>query len=91
MRRHRLGRARGLKPEGYDPLWGPRRAQSKIGDVCHKTLTGDITCIVYANTTVGNFKSIQSILDAFPDRESTQIRIVGVRLPSVVSQSIWRI
>lgn len=80
----------GLKPEGYMTHFGVRAGlKSKIGDVCHKTLTGDITCIVYANTTVGNFKSIQSILDAFPDRESTRIRIVGVPVAEhVVSQSI---
>lgn len=80
----------GIKPEGFLTHFGIRAGvKSEIGDVCHLTPTGGFECIVYANTTVGAFRTIQSVIDAFPDRPSTEITIIAVPLAEhVVSLGI---
>lgn len=78
------------KPEGYITHFGVRPGfKTDIGDVCHKKKTGAIECIIYANTTTGNFKTFQSIIDAFPDDPSTIMTIHAVPLSEqVVSRGI---
>lgn len=73
------------KPEGYLTHFGIRAGfKTEIGDVCHKRKTGAIECIIYANTTTGNFKTFQSIIDAFPDDPSTVMTIYAVPLSEQV-------
>ena len=74
-----------LEPEGYITTFGFRAGvHSKIGDVCHRTGGRNVQCIVYANQTVGNFKTFQSVIDAFPDTDATAIEIFAVPVSATV-------
>lgn len=74
-----------LVQQGYITTFGFRAGvHTKIGDVCHRTGGRNVQCIVYANQTVGNFKTIQSVIDAFPDTDATAIEIFAVPVSATV-------
>jgi len=83
------GNGKTLEQQGYITTFGVRAGvRSKIGDLCHRTGGQTVKCIVYANQTVGNFKLIQNVIDAFPDADSTVLEIVAVPVAARVVENL---